>query len=70
MKNHSTQINQTRQTRIRISSSEKLTFWRVPPANEKMVVLECPFCGEEVFWVEVEKKPEVEFYEKTQNGDL
>ena len=68
MKNHSTQIKQTSRTRIRISSHEKLTFWRASREIESDVVLECPFCGHEVFWVDVERKPDIEFYEETQYG--
>lgn len=66
MKNRSTQINQTRQTKIRISSTERLTFWRKPQENESEVVLACPFCGHDVFWVDVDNTPDVELYEDTQ----
>lgn len=62
--NKSTPPNgKTRKTRIRISSSETLTVWRVPPVADNLV-LECPCCGEKVFWLQTDETPDVVMYEE------
>lgn len=69
MKKTAARTYKTRRTRIRISSSEKMTFWRAPQSKKNDVVLECPFCGHEVFWVDVENTPDVELYEEIQSDE-
>jgi hypothetical protein len=68
MEAHKPQAGKTRRTRIRISSSEKLTVWRVPPATDNLA-LECPRCGEKVFWIERDEGPDVVTYEETNVND-
>ena len=63
MKDEAKPTTRKRHRRIRISSSERLTFWRTPQENQSNAVLECPFCGHEVFWVNVESEPDALLYE-------
>ncbi|MBS1796538.1 MAG: hypothetical protein JSS81_22080 [Acidobacteria bacterium] len=51
MKNRATQINKKTHTRIRVSSTERLIVWQ-KPQDESNIVLKCPHCGMDVFWLE------------------
>lgn len=63
-----TDNRKTRRTRIRISSSETLTVWRVPPVADNLA-LECPQCGEKVFWIEKDETPDVVTYEEFNGNE-
>jgi len=61
------QMKMLRRTRVIVATSEKLTVWHAkqksPDSDEaEKISVECPHCGEEVFFVKVERSesPEIE----------
>ena len=60
-------MEKLRRTRVIVATSEKLTVWyaqqKSPDTDQaEKISVECPHCGEEAFFVEVERSesPEIE----------